>query len=171
MGSVACAFHVMYNSHMSVPNAMVARRALEMTKARAEELKRLLQERQATFGASRTRVQNTLVGAGMARYLDDAGQPVRRSDMARECEITPLGRAVIVEHCAAGPTATANVGRIIEAMARPPTLVDECACGGYVAGIHRGRKEGRVEALRECLALAEGSFCEVRIAELLTALD
>jgi hypothetical protein len=63
-----------------------------MTKARAEELRRLLSSRQPTFGASRTRVQNTLVAAGLATYVEVDGMS--------ECEITLLGGNVLRHYCA-----------------------------------------------------------------------
>ena len=42
-----------------------------LTAPQMDELRRLAREPQHTFGRARTRVQNSLVGKGLARYEDD----------------------------------------------------------------------------------------------------
>lgn len=70
-----------------------------MTKPQIQELLRLSDGKQHTYGSARTRVQNNLVWAGLARYTDDAGNTITPSltwKSAYEwCEITDAGKAVV----------------------------------------------------------------------------
>lgn len=94
-----------------------------LTKAQLEELKRLKRGPQHTFGASRVRVQNNLVLAGYARYLDIDSKPlVGVTDqlgfghLTELCEITEAGDAYLKANAAA-PSRDPNKGvRMIAAL-------------------------------------------------------
>ena len=58
-----------------------------MTPAQQRELRALAREPQTTYGFARTRVQNTLVRLGLARYTDGVGYV--------HCEITDEGRKAL----------------------------------------------------------------------------
>lgn len=66
----------------------------KLTKPQRQELARLAYERQSTYGKGRARVQNNLVSAGLARYGNVDGSPVRLS-WADFCEITEAGRRAL----------------------------------------------------------------------------
>ncbi len=73
----------------------------KLTAAQRQELARLSKGRQATYGASRARVQNNLVVIGLARYLNDDGVAFSVGDLGlgrSQCEITEAGRRVLAEH-------------------------------------------------------------------------
>lgn len=70
---------------------------LELTKPRAEELKKLAREHQPCFGSSRARVQNALVEDRLARFTDASLRPVHISLSGDHdwCEITDKGRSAL----------------------------------------------------------------------------
>lgn len=71
---------------------------VKLTKPQLAELKQLARKPQSTYGSSRTRVQNTLVGKGLAQYLDEDGNTLRSLDatyLADRCAITDAGRAYL----------------------------------------------------------------------------
>ncbi len=76
---------------------------MKLTDPQLDELKRLAQGQQPTYGRARARVQNSLHGKGLARFFVD-GKPLMVSghgSWADTCEITQAGRAAL----AAGETA------------------------------------------------------------------
>lgn len=81
---------------------------MKLTKAQLDQLRLLGREPQSTFGSGRVRVQNNLVAKGLARYVDEKGQPIRatlsgycpESWLADRCVITEAGRARLAEETA-----------------------------------------------------------------------
>ena len=70
---------------------------LKLAVRQNEQLRLLAKGPQDTYGRSRTRVQNALVGMGLARFYWN-GQPVMPRDPNDECRITPAGEAWIAAH-------------------------------------------------------------------------
>ena len=81
---------------------------MKLTKPQHDELARRAHGPQPTFGRWRTRVQNSLRGKGLARFLVD-GKPHQPSvveimvsagygSWADSCEITPAGLAALAAH-------------------------------------------------------------------------
>ena len=77
-----------------------------LTKPQLRELRRLDVKPQRTFGTHRARVQNNLVWAQLARFLDPDGfvTPVCNwmgmKNITELCEITDAGRRALAEHTA-----------------------------------------------------------------------
>lgn len=73
---------------------------MKLTKPQIEELRKLLQKRQPTYGRHRSRVQNNLVYKKLARYINEDGTVVAPSswgwpNFGDWCEITDAGREAL----------------------------------------------------------------------------
>lgn len=69
----------------------------KLTPAQVAELRRLVQERQPTFGKDRARVQRNLVNVRLARFVSTAGEPME-AEFADLCEATEAGREALANH-------------------------------------------------------------------------
>jgi len=88
----------------AIPMKSTAANPKRLTKPQLRELKRLAVQPQNTFGAQRTRVQNSLAWARLARFLDIDGKDINvcnwmgMKNLTNRCEITDAGRRALEAH-------------------------------------------------------------------------